>query len=54
MIFDMYGQSGFRRFERRCLEELLQREKRFVLASGGSLVSEPATYDRLLAACYTV
>jgi XRE family aerobic/anaerobic benzoate catabolism transcriptional regulator len=54
MIFDMYGQSGFRRFERRCLEELLHREERLVLATGGSLVSEPATYDRLLAACYTV
>jgi XRE family aerobic/anaerobic benzoate catabolism transcriptional regulator len=54
MIFDMYGQSGFRRFERRCLEELLQREERFVLATGGSLVSDPATYDRLLTACYTV
>jgi XRE family aerobic/anaerobic benzoate catabolism transcriptional regulator len=54
MIFDMYGQSGFRRFEHRCLEELLRREQRFVLATGGSLVSESATYDRLLAACYTI
>jgi XRE family aerobic/anaerobic benzoate catabolism transcriptional regulator len=54
MIFDMYGQSGFRRFERRCLDALLQREERFVLATGGSLVSEPGTYDRLLAACYTI
>ena len=54
MIFDMYGQSGFRRFERRCLEDLLKRENRFVLATGGSLVSEPATYDRLLATCYTI
>lgn len=54
MIFDMYGQSGFRRFERRCLDDLLSRQQRFVLATGGSLVSEPATYDRLLAACYTI
>jgi XRE family transcriptional regulator, aerobic/anaerobic benzoate catabolism transcriptional regulator len=54
MIFDMYGQSGFRRFERRCLEDLLKRENRFVLATGGSLVSEPATYDRMLATCYTI
>ena len=54
MIFDMYGQSGFRRFERRCLDDLLNREERFVLATGGSLVSEPATYDRLLSACYTL
>jgi len=54
MIFDMYGQSGFRRFERRCFDELLDRHDRFVLATGGSLVSEPATYDRLLATCYTI
>lgn len=54
VIFDMYGQSGFRRFERRCLEELLKTERQFVLATGGSLVSEAATYDRLLAACYTI
>ena len=54
MIFDMYGQSGFRRFERRCLDDLLSKEGRFVLATGGGLVSEPTTCDRLLSACYTV
>ena len=54
VIFDMYGQSAFRRFERRCLDDLLSKEDRFVLATGGGLVSEPATYDRLLSACYTV
>ena len=54
MIFDLYGQSGFRRFERRCLEDLLSTEEHFVLATSGGLVSEPATYDRLLSACYTV
>ncbi len=43
MIFDLYGQSGFRRFERCCLDDLLQRESRFVIATGGSLVTEPAT-----------
>jgi XRE family transcriptional regulator, aerobic/anaerobic benzoate catabolism transcriptional regulator len=54
MIFDMYGQSGFRRFERRCLEDLLNDQKRFVVATGGSLVSEPTTYDRLLSSCHTI
>jgi XRE family aerobic/anaerobic benzoate catabolism transcriptional regulator len=53
-IFDLYGQSGFRRLERRCLDEVLERYPRFVLATGGSLVSEPATFDRLLTMCYTV
>jgi XRE family aerobic/anaerobic benzoate catabolism transcriptional regulator len=54
MIFDLYGQSGFRRFERRCLDELLDTQKEFIIATGGSLVSERDTYDRLLASSYTI
>ena len=54
MIFDLYGQSGFRRLERRCLDDLLNTQLRFVVATGGSLVSEPDTYERLLANCYTI
>ena len=53
-MFDLYGQSGFRRFERSCLDDLLANHTRFVLATGGSIVSEPATFKRLLATCYTV
>ncbi len=33
---------------------MIAEHPRFVLATGGSLVSEPATFERLLAACYTV
>jgi XRE family aerobic/anaerobic benzoate catabolism transcriptional regulator len=54
VIFDLYGQSGFRRLERRCLDEVIERFPKFVLATGGSLVSEPGTFDRLLTACFTV
>ena len=54
VIFDLYGQSGFRRLERRCLDEVIEQYPRFVLATGGSLVSEPATFERLLTMCYTV
>jgi XRE family aerobic/anaerobic benzoate catabolism transcriptional regulator len=54
VIFDLYGQSGFRRLERQCLEQILERHPRFVLSTGGSLVSEHATFERLLAACFTV
>ncbi len=53
-IFDLYGQSGFRRTERRCLDQVIERHPRFVLATGGSLVSEPATFERLLTMCFTV
>jgi XRE family transcriptional regulator, aerobic/anaerobic benzoate catabolism transcriptional regulator len=54
VIFDLYGQGGFRRLERRVLDEVIERYPRFVLASGGSLVSEPATFERLLTMCFTV
>ena len=53
-IFDLYGQNGFRRLERQCLDDLLARYPRFVLATGGSLVSETATFQRLLQCCFTV
>lgn len=53
-IFLLYGQAGYRRYERRCLEQLLKRHDSFVLATGGSIVSEPSTYDLLLSSCYTV
>jgi XRE family transcriptional regulator, aerobic/anaerobic benzoate catabolism transcriptional regulator len=54
MIFDLYGQAGFRRFERQYLDELLRGEATFVVATGGSLVCEPATYKTLLGCCYTI
>lgn len=53
-IFDLYGQSGFRRLERQCLDDVIERYAGFVLATSGSLVSEPATFERLLTMCYTV
>jgi XRE family aerobic/anaerobic benzoate catabolism transcriptional regulator len=53
-IFDFYGQAGFRRMERRCLDRVIETHPRFVLATGGSIVSEPSTFERLLAACRTV
>jgi len=53
-IFDLYGQAGFRRLERRCLDQVIEQYPRFVLATGGSLVSEPATFERLLTMCFTV
>jgi len=54
VIFDLYGQAGFRRLERRCLDTVIKTHPRFVLATGGGLVSEPATFERLLTMCYTV
>jgi XRE family aerobic/anaerobic benzoate catabolism transcriptional regulator len=53
-IFLLHGQQGFRRYERRALERTLENNERCVIATGGSLVSEPATYDLLLSTCFTV
>jgi XRE family aerobic/anaerobic benzoate catabolism transcriptional regulator len=53
-LFDMFGQATFRRAERDALEDVLAREAGFVMATSGSLVTEPATLERLLGACRTV
>lgn len=54
LIFEFHGQSGFRQLERQCLEDAIQRHPCFVMATGGSLVSEPGTFERLLSSCFTV
>jgi XRE family aerobic/anaerobic benzoate catabolism transcriptional regulator len=53
-LLDLYGQSAYRRYERRALESVIETYERAVIATGGSLVSEPATFDLLLSACFTV
>jgi XRE family aerobic/anaerobic benzoate catabolism transcriptional regulator len=53
-VFALYGQSAYRRYERRALESLIETHERFVLSTGGSISTEPATFDELLTSCYTV
>ena len=53
-IFAVHGQAMFRRLERQCLETIVQRYDRVVIATGGSLVTEPATFDLLLSSCFVV
>lgn len=53
-IHSLYGQAAYRRYELRALERVLREHERLVLATPGSLVSEPATFNLLLANCYTV
>ncbi len=53
-IFLLYGQAGYWRYERRCLESVLQAHERCVIATGGSIVAEPGTYELLLSSCFTV
>jgi XRE family aerobic/anaerobic benzoate catabolism transcriptional regulator len=54
IIFDLYGQAGYHRMERVALDRILERHRRFVLATGGGIVSDPGNYNRLLSACFTI
>jgi XRE family aerobic/anaerobic benzoate catabolism transcriptional regulator len=53
-IFATHGQAMYRRLERQCLETTIARFERVMIATGGSLVTEPATYDLLLSSCFVV
>jgi XRE family transcriptional regulator, aerobic/anaerobic benzoate catabolism transcriptional regulator len=53
-VFLLYGQEGYRRIERRCLERMINSQEDMVLTVGGGIVSEPETYELLLLNCYTV
>jgi XRE family aerobic/anaerobic benzoate catabolism transcriptional regulator len=50
----LYGQNAYRRYERRALEETIQIYGECVIAVPGGLVSDPATFNQLLAHCTTV
>jgi XRE family aerobic/anaerobic benzoate catabolism transcriptional regulator len=53
-IFSLYGQQAYRRFEKRCLERIIEHYDHVVIAAGGGLVTEAGTYELLRSACYTV
>ena len=53
-IHSLYGPQAYRRYEKRALEDAIQRFPRGVIATPGGIVSEPATFNLLLAHCYTV
>jgi XRE family transcriptional regulator, aerobic/anaerobic benzoate catabolism transcriptional regulator len=53
-IFALHGQSMYRRLERQCLQTIVARFERVMIATGGSLVTEPATYDLLLSTCFVI
>src|SRR5262245_47954154 len=53
-IFDMFGQETFRRAGRAALDDVVRRHERFVIATSGSIVTEPGTLELLLTSCFTV
>ena len=53
-IHALYGAAAYRRYELRALEEAVAAPGCAVIATGGGIVAEPATFELLLARCYTV
>lgn len=53
-IFDMFGQETFRRAEREALDDVLRQHRAFVMATSGSIVTDPGTLELLLSSCFTV
>jgi XRE family aerobic/anaerobic benzoate catabolism transcriptional regulator len=53
-IFTLYGQHGYRVLERSCLERVIAEYPDVVLATGGGIVAESATYELLLSSFFTI
>ncbi len=53
-IFMTIGQSGYRRLEFNALQSAVSENSRAVIETGGSVVSEPETFEYLLSNCFTV
>ena len=53
-IHSLYGPVAYRRYERRALEEALEKHPLAVIDTPGGIVTEAATFNLLLSKCYTV
>ena len=53
-IHDLYGASAYRRYERRAIDETIRAYPAVVIATPGGIVSDPATFNQLLACCTTI
>jgi XRE family transcriptional regulator, aerobic/anaerobic benzoate catabolism transcriptional regulator len=53
-IMELHGQPGFRRLERAVLDRVIAAHPKAVIATGGGIVAEAATFVRLVETCLTV
>jgi XRE family aerobic/anaerobic benzoate catabolism transcriptional regulator len=53
-IFELHGEAYYRRLEREVLAQLLGGARPIVLATGGSIVNDPANYGMLRERAHTV
>ena len=47
-LFEVYGQSNFRRFERECVVDVLTNYDNVVIATAGGVVADEETFEQLL------
>ena len=53
-IQNLLGQTAYRRYEKRALEEVIAAYPDAVIATPGGIVSDPATFNLMLSQCLTV
>ena len=53
-VFASEGQAGFRAREYACLAQTIAANDACVIATGGSLVTEPGTFSLLLSGCFVI
>jgi XRE family aerobic/anaerobic benzoate catabolism transcriptional regulator len=53
-IFELHGAAWFQKVQREALERVLAEGENLVLATGGSIVADEATFARLRQTCHTV
>jgi len=53
-VFSLYGDAGYRRLEKRCIEAVMARHETCVMAVGGGIVGAAENYDLLLNGFHTV
>ena len=53
-IHSLYGTNGYRRYEHRALEQVVQQHPRAVIAMPGGLVADSASFGLMLNSCFTV
>jgi XRE family aerobic/anaerobic benzoate catabolism transcriptional regulator len=53
-VFSIYGQEGYRRFELASLKQIIERPGPMILATGGGIVAESVTFEKLLSSFSTI
>jgi XRE family aerobic/anaerobic benzoate catabolism transcriptional regulator len=53
-VIALYGQSGYRRVERKVFERVVGEVDRAVFVAGGGIVADEESFSLLLSKCYTI